>query len=168
MATSHLLGDLMGLIAVDVYAGRHPEHLGWLAHEVLTQILDDGMSFEASTAYHRQVVDLLVPTVTLLQQSGVDYPDELDQRVRKAVTNLGVLEHAGMPLIGDNDDGMVFKLTGFAVDTSYLHELITSEAAASPLHHFPDFGLESVRTSCLHPYRPLWSDRTARQGRSCP
>jgi len=99
------------------------------------------MSFEASTGYHRQVVDILVATNTLLGNSHIDLPDVLGERTRAATANLKTLEHAGMPLIGDNDDGMVFKLTGFAVDASFVHELLPVQVSASPLHHFQDFGL---------------------------
>jgi len=147
MATSHLLGDLMGLIAVDLYAGRHPARLVDLVREVSVQLLPDGMSFEASTGYHRQVTDILASTAVLLRASGVDVPDVFRDRVRGAVNALRTLEQAGMPLIGDNDDGMVLKLTGFTTNTALLHEWFPESTVDSPLHHFPDFGLSLYQRS---------------------
>ena len=74
MATSHLLGDLLGLISVGSYVKGDDEVVSRgkratrrMGEEMNKQILDDGMSFEASTAYHRHVVDILVQAAAVLQ-----------------------------------------------------------------------------------------------------
>lgn len=119
MATSHLLGGLLGMIAAAVYVQDAwiQEHGVKAAHtmvdEVAKQVLPDGMSFEASTAYHRHVADILV--CASLQMSKHDtmkllLTEDWWERVDKVMYALHILEEAGMPLIGDNDDGMAVKV----------------------------------------------------------
>ena len=125
MSTSHLLGDLLGLIAVNKYTdwvGGFPAE-NVFREELNKQILSDGMSFEASTGYHLQVVDILVHIQRLL---GEEFP-----LITKAVEAQAQLESFGMPLIGDNDDGLVIK------------PATPPKAAAPHKEHvaFPGFGL---------------------------
>lgn len=126
MATSHLLGDLLGLVAVSKYTdwvGGFPA-ASVLRSEVKKQILADGMSFEASTGYHFQVVDILVLAQRLL---GENWPE-----VSRAVTAQNELRWAGVPLIGDNDDGLVLKPRA---------ALSGAPSQQNRNVSFPDFGL---------------------------
>lgn len=118
MATSHLLGGLLGIVSAAATVSDSgvidlgEEAARMLRAEIVHQILQDGMSFEASTGYHRHVVDILVwATESMLQHprmaSSVD--DVWLETLRRATEALAVLEHCGMPLIGDNDDGMAVK-----------------------------------------------------------
>lgn len=121
MGTSHLLGGLLGQIVHASFV-RRPTSTGVrrptsdvliaFEREVDRQILDDGMSFEASTGYHRQVVDILVQAEVLIRNTpelmSAASP-KLFERIAKAVDALQELERAGMPLVGDNDDGVVVK-----------------------------------------------------------
>jgi hypothetical protein len=135
MSTSHLLGDLLGLIAVSAYVdgdaeiaerGRRAQER--LMGELHRQVLNDGMSFEASTAYHRHVVDILLniyacsPWPDMPAVHGLTPVDLLGLMVQR----LRQLEAADMPLIGDNDDGMAVKLTSMHADTSYTFDLANS------------------------------------------
>jgi hypothetical protein len=163
MATSHLIGGLYGLACAcaacpdDPWLARIAPRVGQMLHAGMrTQILNDGMSFEASTAYHRHVVDILVQATAAMQQHPVlrGYLDtEWMDRLHKAVHALSVLEAAGMPLIGDNDDGMAVKLDSAYPGTPstrhlyHTYEHITGRAKpeppAIPLHMaYPDFGLD--------------------------
>ena len=119
MATSHLLGGLLGMIAAAAYVqdawiqehGVKAAHT--MIHEVPKQILPDGMSFEASTAYHRHVADILVWASLLMSQHGTMnllLTDAWWTSVDKVMQALHIIEEAGMPLIGDNDDGMAVKI----------------------------------------------------------
>lgn len=119
MATSHLLGGLLGMIAAAVCVQdawiqeRGVEAARTMANEVSKQILPDGMSFEASTAYHRHVADILVWTSLLMSQHDTMkllLTENWWERVDKVTYALHFLEEAGMPLIGDNDDGMAVKV----------------------------------------------------------
>jgi hypothetical protein len=119
MGTSHLLGGLLGLLAVEAFRVHRPSSVvyrqslvGMFTQAVERQILADGMSFEASTGYHRQVVDILVHAEMLIRHTPhllAEASPQLFEKIALAVRAQRELERAGMPLIGDNDDGVVVK-----------------------------------------------------------
>lgn len=120
MGTSHLLGGLLGFLAYSSYVRRPASDvrrpasgvLRQFEREVRRQILDDGMTFEASTGYHRQAVDILVQAEVLIRNTPellTAASTSLFERITKAADALAELERAGMPLVGDNDDGVVLK-----------------------------------------------------------
>ena len=142
MATSHLLGDLVGLVVIEAYLGASvvpiDSALPWLEQETRRQILPDGMNFEASTGYHRQVVDLLrvardVAQVCPTLQAQVSAP--FNKAVNDALQAQAILQAYGMPLIGDNDDGLCIKLLR---QPQILAEMTVVDARDAD---FPDFGL---------------------------
>lgn len=148
LSTSHYAANLLGILAVARYLPHEstsPERGAFAVHELRRelhrQILDDGMSNEASTGYHRQIVDTFVHARMLLgadaEQVGWTAAD--DTLVERAVARCAQLERLGMPLIGDNDDGMAMKLTGFAADCSYLYDLVRPQPIAS--RHMPSAGI---------------------------
>lgn len=148
LSTSHYAANLLGLLAVARYLPTEPSSrirgqfaARELRRELRRQILDDGMSNEASTGYHRQIVDTFVHARALLRgyDAKTAWTDDDHLRLDRAVARCHWLEHAGMPLIGDNDDGMTMKLTGFRADCSYLYDVASSSAAVA--EHAPDFGL---------------------------
>ncbi len=113
MGTSHLLGGLLGQIVHASFVLRPTSDvLKQFEREVERQVLDDGMSFEASTGYHRQVVDILEQAEVLIRNTPElmsTASPKLFERIGRAVDALNELERAGMPLVGDNDDGVVVK-----------------------------------------------------------
>jgi hypothetical protein len=122
LSTSHYAANLLGLLAAGRIIAGASEADEWLREasvelerEVHRQILNDGMSNEASTGYHRQIVDTFVQASALMT-----FSEPARTRLGRAVATLQRVEGAGMPLIGDNDDGLAMKLTGFVPDTSYL------------------------------------------------
>lgn len=148
LSTSHYAANLLGILAVARYLPHEPTSAARsafavreLRRELHRQVLDDGMSNEASTGYHRQIVDTFVHARTLLgadaEQAG--WTAEDDVQVGRAVARCAQLERLGMPLIGDNDDGMAMKLTGFAPDCSYLYDLVRPQLVASL--HMPSAGI---------------------------
>lgn len=162
MATSHLLGGLLGVIAAAATSGNQLLHqrgitaARMIVDETSKQFLADGMNFEASTAYHRHVTDILVFATMWIHRCmnhmGV-LTAEYTQRVRKAVAALSVLDAAGMPLIGDNDDGMAVKsppLAGHPPSCSETYRVYSDvfgepvpKPPTAPAHvAFPDFGLD--------------------------
>jgi hypothetical protein len=159
MSTSHYLGTLLGLLTVSAYLVGEESLINLariaaseIRQQIELQILDDGMSFEASTAYHRHVVDILVRTTRVLLEQPFEH-DALDEewwlRLSKAIYAQRILESVGMPIIGDNDDGMAVKVLGYSADTT---AMLDDAARLSPLQNacsmplernisFPDFGL---------------------------
>ena len=143
MATSHLLGDLVGLAVIEAYLDQplraDVQVWPWLEREMQRQLLDDGMSFEASTGYHRQVVDLLRVAYDVAERSDrlrSQITPEVRSKVHAALHAQAVLEDIGMPLIGDNDDGLCIKL----LNTPTLACSLPSVEKKSD-DRFPDFGL---------------------------
>lgn len=159
MSTSHYLGNLLGLLTIGAYVGDEDRLVGLarfaaseIRKQIEYQILDDGMSFEASTAYHRHVADILVRATRVLLEQPFEHnavDDVWWSRLSKAVYAQRILESAGMPLIGDNDDGMAVKVLGYSADTSaMLDEAVRfsplQTACSIPIERqvsFPDFGL---------------------------
>lgn len=147
LSTSHYAANLLGILAAGCYIDGHQSAVSWqdlatreLQKELIRQILPDGMANEASTGYHRQVTDIFVQASSLMT-----FTPEHRQRILKAVECCRLIEHIGMPLIGDNDDGLALKLSGFAPDLSYLYDVaartcgpIDTKSTNSIL---PDFGL---------------------------
>lgn len=162
MATSHLLGGLLGMVAAAAYVqdpwleNHGIKAAAMLSKEIQSQILPDGMSFEASTAYHRHVADIFVwSTLSMTQHVGMAaYLDDRWWKKLTAMMNaLHVLEDIGMPLIGDNDDGMAVKVNGVfpapassaALWDAYTRMLGRHEPSppSIPSHtSFEDFGLD--------------------------
>lgn len=132
LSTSHYAANLLGVLAASVYVYPHPDVERWrrvciseLHTEIRRQILPDGMANEASTGYHRQVIDTLVHATQLLEHVGENAKLGGPQRIllMAALARCRQLESLGMPLIGDNDDGLAMKVTGFAPDMSYTYDV---------------------------------------------
>lgn len=158
LSTSHFVANLLGLAAVEAYVqgnrslaklSRYTQKV--LEREAQRQILPDGMVQEASTGYHRQVIDLFVMIAVLRRGAGKNLSASFHDALSRGLAALDTLESIGMPLIGDNDDGMALKLTGYAprTDTTrYYARYLGLEAGA--LHNwtsYPDFGLDIWRGS---------------------
>lgn len=161
MATSHLLGGLLGMIAAGSVTdeAQIKEKGLWAAREfvqhIRRQILPDGMSFEASTAYHRHVADIMVHATRWMmncERMKTIADAEYRYTLEKTVQALAVLEAAGMPLIGDNDDGMAVKVNPEypgTPSTAELYRVYTQECgftlpkppAVSSYTEYSDFGL---------------------------
>lgn len=159
MRTSHYTGNLVGPLAAGLLL-RGNDTDKWYefaAHELdaecCIQFGEDGMNIEASTGYHRHMVDLFVMIFALRQHDRGDLPENVAKRIHSAVNALSVLESVGMPLIGDNDDGMLVKVVNYVADTSLLFDTAVRAGLWYPKDHsdafhvaFPVFGLDVVRT----------------------
>jgi hypothetical protein len=153
LSTSHYAANLLGLFAVELYvqgASLAPKMREWLVaefhRELPRQILWDGMTQEASTGYHRHVVDIYVMMAMLMKGAKLTLDHRATERLSQSLTALRQLEAVGFPLIGDNDDGMALKLTGFAPSTSATFDLASmigiSAGTATDRCSFPEFGLD--------------------------
>lgn len=160
LSTSHYLANLLALAAATAYIHGSPHRDQWrkvLEKEVFSelsrQILPDGLTNEASTGYHRQIVDLAVHTLAMLNAPthSIETPQKVLQDVQRAVHALYTLESIGMPLIGDNDDGLAMKVSGFQPSTDLLFDTAQNVlglgvgSGDSAHSSFPDFGLDIYR-----------------------
>jgi hypothetical protein len=132
LSTSHYAANLLGVLAAAVYIEGRPETDRWrhdackgLLSEITRQILPDGMSNEASTGYHRQIVDTFVHALHLMHAAETPVRADVAHQtlVLSAVARCRQLERLGMPLIGDNDDGLSMKLCGFEPEMSYMYDV---------------------------------------------
>lgn len=154
MTTSHHLANLVGMLAVGSAIPGDPRMMGLfryalrsLHNEIQRHILPDGFGNEASTGYHRQVVDLLLVAAHIIHRREGALPEHWVHLLSLAVRAQRALDYVGMPLIGDNDDGMAVKLTGFHPDTSFLHDMaarLPLGIVDAPNAHaaFPNAGLD--------------------------
>ena len=118
---NHYLSDAVGLVFLGVLFGDTPHGRGWLAtgerilvHEIAAQIYDDGVDHEASTPYHRLVLELFLTGFLLLERAGRRVPVEAWTRIERMLEFVaGYTKPDGLaPLVGDADDGRVQKLGG--------------------------------------------------------
>ena len=157
LSTSHYSANLLGLLAVHAYVRESRGYqvrgsfvVKEIEREISRQILNDGMVQEASTSYHRHVVDLFTMMGVLLSSIGNGPSEGYADALRRAIGALQNLELIHMPLIGDNDDGMAMKLVGFEPSTDatydYARQLGVVPDVSSTNHtSYRSFGLDVWR-----------------------
>ena len=119
LTSNHYLADVVGL----VHAGAALRHTragrGWLRfgaaalqREVLKQLRPDGMSFEASTGYHRFSTELVLFGLFALRQVGWTVRPEVSERFERALEALATVTapDGRVPAVGDEDGGLVVNL----------------------------------------------------------
>lgn len=123
--SNHYISDLAGLLWLGITlpelsaAGNCRDWaLGELLREMDKQILKDGAHYEASTGYHRYVLELFLYSFILCKENEIEihqhYWNKLHQMLRYA---RGILRPDGLaPLIGDADGGEFLPLTNHAAD----------------------------------------------------
>ena len=151
LATSnHYLSDVVGLLWIavmlpELVAAR--EWREWAVTEMLRemnkQILPDGAGYEASTGYHRFVLELFLYSFILCRANEIPIPDEYCRKLYSMFVYLrGLLRPDGAaPLIGDTDGGQVLQIVPRSADDHvYLSAL---GAAVSKDSQFKPAGLKA-------------------------
>ena len=89
---NHYLTDLVGLVHLGILCPGFKEAKRWrkfalqeLWKEALAQVYPDGVSFEASVAYHRLALEMLLVTVLLCRKAEVEAPADVLMRLEKMV-----------------------------------------------------------------------------------
>lgn len=115
MANNHLVGDLVGLAALQTALGQDRASTDrLLAEHVEHEVRDDGSMVEESLSYHRFVLDLLALRV-LVGGAPLEVLEALERGAQWLV-RLGVLE-GEVPQHGDWDEGRTL------VSTASVHDL---------------------------------------------
>lgn len=113
VAGNHLLGELAGLVVVDLVfpefgeEDRLEDNLDRFARAFLLQVAPDGVSREQSATYGRFIADLATAVLAAAAATGHPVPAALPERVAALATWLATLTRPDgrLPLIGDNDGG---------------------------------------------------------------
>jgi len=161
--TNHYIADLVGLVYLGICCPYFKEAEKWqdfarreLVREMEKQVYPDGFDFEASTCYHRLVLELFFYSALLFRRNGIDLPQTFwDRLYRMFEVVLYILKPNGhLPQLGDNDSGRLHILYPREVlDGTYLlsYGAILFEDSNFKLPQFslaPEavwlFGVESV------------------------
>ncbi len=134
--SNHYMSDLVGLIWLGLLAPNLPNSQKWLEFslkefekEVLHQFYLDGVNFEASTSYHRLVLELVAYTVCLCHKHRIKFSRQFYLRLKKAFefTTHCVKPNGEAPQFGDNDSGRLFIFADYfnwqSLDHRYLVNL---------------------------------------------
>lgn len=116
---NHYLSNLVGLVYLGILCPEFKEASVWrefglreLEKEMFKQIYPDGVNFEASTSYHRLVLEMFLSTTILAQRNGHQFSADYMARLEKMVEFVMYLTKPDgtSPLIGDNDNGRLHRL----------------------------------------------------------
>jgi len=113
VAGNHLLGELAGLVVVDLVfpefqeEARLAENLSLFARAFEEQVASDGVSREQSATYGRFVADLAAVVLATASAAGHPVPTGLSDRAAALAVWLATLTRPDghLPIIGDNDSG---------------------------------------------------------------
>jgi hypothetical protein len=126
IATSnHYLSDVVGLVWLGIMLPELQSANDWrecglreVLREMDHQVLPDGADFEASTGYHRLVLELFLFTFLICRVNNIEIENRYWTRLRRMVSFVrAYLRPDGRaPLVGDTDSGQIFPITKRAAD----------------------------------------------------
>jgi hypothetical protein len=164
--SNHYLSDVVGLLWLGLMLPELAAASEWRAfglretlREMEKQIHPDGADFEASTGYHRLVLELFLYTFILARENQMEIEEKYRQRLRAMLHYVrAYLKPEGRaPLIGDTDSGQILPLVPrSANDHAYVLALgavlfdeprfkLSSDVAAMPEELLWVLGEEGVR-----------------------
>ena len=132
LTSNHYLSDIVGLIFSAVISPEFKKAEKWrafaikeLRKEMKKQVYPDGCDFEASTCYHRLVLELFFYSTYITVINDKDFNDENYKKITEKIFGKEYTDklykmfdavcyllkpNGKMPQIGDNDSGQLFKL----------------------------------------------------------
>ncbi|HYJ46630.1 MAG TPA: heparinase II/III family protein, partial [Pyrinomonadaceae bacterium] len=123
--SNHYLSDVVGLFWLGLMLPELKEAREWRAfarreitREMDKQVLRDGADCEASTGYHRLVLELFLYTFILARANRVQLDEKYWKKLRAmlAYVRAYLRPDGRAPLIGDTDSGQILPLRRRAAD----------------------------------------------------
>ncbi|MFN2532433.1 MAG: alginate lyase family protein [Pyrinomonadaceae bacterium] len=145
--SNHYLSDVVGLLWLGILLPELAAAKRWrdwalreMLNEMDRQVLSDGADFEASTGYHRFVLELFLYSFILCRRNGIVIDQEYWERLRSMLRYIKAYMRPDgrAPLIGDTDSGRVVPLAcRIADDHSHLLSIgavLFEDAGLKPVH----------------------------------
>jgi hypothetical protein len=116
LRSNHYLSDILGLLVLGWALEGHPDAPRWsryarraLEREIRGQVLEDGVSFEASLSYHGLAMEIFLIAECTAEIEGWNFSHDYRRRLRAMLDASRALRHPGgrIPLFGDGDSGRV-------------------------------------------------------------
>mgnify|MGYP002395340583 CR=1 FL=1 len=135
LTSNHYISNMAGLFYLGLFLPEFEEAKGWLnfskrelEKEIEKQVYSDGVDFEASTCYHRFVLELFFYPALLARLNRIDFSPDYLAQLKKMFdfTLYGLKPDGRMPQLGDNDSGRLHKFeagTREVLDMKYLLSL---------------------------------------------
>lgn len=127
--TNHYLADIVGLLCISLFL-RCDCSEKWknfavkeLIREMDKQVNEDGVDYEASTSYHRLVLELFYVSAILCRNNDIYLPSFFWGKLEKMFyfTKEILKDNGAIPQMGDNDSGRLLPFTKRDnLDHSYL------------------------------------------------
>ncbi len=121
---NHIIAELSGLLLISIIFPEFKESKDWLEFssknlekELNSQIMKDGMLWEHSIGYHKFVTEMLLYPVILAKKNKYNISEDILIVLEKMIDVLNNVSSSSgkIPLVGDEDQGMMLKLN----DTEY-------------------------------------------------
>jgi len=117
---NHLLSDIVGLIFLGNFFRETSFSKKWLEwgvaqlqEEMEEQVCPDGVDYEKSTSYHRLVLELFYSAVILCKKNNIYLSESFLRRLERMFEFVQYYTRpdGSIPLIGDADDGRLFRFS---------------------------------------------------------
>ena len=117
---NHIVSDIVGLIVLGIFFRSMTFGKKWLSWgvknleiEMNAQVHEDGVDYEKSTSYQRLVAELFYTSAILCQRNRISLSKTFMDRLEKMIEFIQSYTRpdGSIPLVGDADDGRLFRFT---------------------------------------------------------
>jgi hypothetical protein len=131
LRSNHYLANILALATLGGVLRDDPDSLRFLhlaqrgfEREIVRQVHDDGVGFEASLPYHALALEMFLLARVAIAWTGSSFSPTFQHRLTKMLTASQALRHPGgrWPQIGDSDSGRILP-AGFARPATIDHLL---------------------------------------------
>jgi hypothetical protein len=141
LTSNHFLSDVLGLYVVGCALPELREAPEWrdfgrraIVESMERQVHPDGVDFERSLPYHRLVAEIFVHAALFARARGDAMPEGWLARLRAMLEVTAAMQRPSgtVPQWGDNDDGRILPLSGYASHRPHDHRHLLAIGGAGP------------------------------------